>query len=925
MFLHEGMTLADRYVILRALGSGGMGAAHLVEDQRLNRRCVIKEMHSLDAARQSQFEREAQLLASLRHPNLPEVYSYFIYQEHPFIVMEYVEGQTLDQLQAQRSKPFDIPDVLHWAQGLLAALRYMHEHRPPVIHRDIKPQNVCVTPKNEAVLLDFGIARPLDDTRTRTSAQAWSHNYAPIEQYRVDGLRHIPSAQRYLKGLRGEGYRTGPYTDIYGVSATLYFALTQLPPPDAAMRVLEDELRPPQEINPQVPDFVADAIMRALRIHPGDRFQSAAEMLNALKTPGDNDSSVESRTQAAPEGLLWTVIGALRQHVLALGIGTCLVLLVLTGALILFGPGKGKTNQPLGTKTATLALVADLTESPTITFKPTDIAIPTTTPRPPPTAAPASTTTSTLTATPLPTPCSFDFAANAEQLNIYAAPGENYAVLGMVRRGDRLLVIGRLDDGTWWQVDFFGFEGWIPAQPVGIEVNPADLPPVVPPVLATITPTPTPTRTPTPTPECAILPLGEFDAVWREELTRAHLGCPFEQEHLTGSARAAFQNGFMYWREDRLLIYVFYNDGRWQEFEDTWQSPQPDSQGYTPPPGLMEPIRGFGKVWREQLEGPEAAIGWATEHEIGGDTLIEDFERGVILKIDSTVYLLYRDGMTWQPYSPGIGIPAKPPPSSRQIVFVSDRDGNREIYVMNPDGSDQRRLTHHPSEDDLPAVSPDGHQIAFQSQRDGNWEVYTMNLEGGNLQRVTDDPSTDRLPNWSPDGQWLIFGSDRDGDFDLYVIRPDGTGLRQLTDDAWHDGHVSWSQNGLIALNSDRDDYTTEEIFTIKADGSDRRQLTHNTVNDWSPNWSPDGRTIIFLSRRAGDPDIYLMDADGGNPRLLHDSPDYEWGAVFSPDGQWIAFTSDQSGDYQVYAMQADGGGVVRLTDQGGWYPSWVP
>ena len=200
-----------------------------------------------------------------------------------------------------------------------------------------------------------------------------------------------------------------------------------------------------------------------------------------------------------------------------------------------------------------------------------------------------------------------------------------------------------------------------------------------------------------------------------------------------------------------------------------------------------------------------------------------------------------------------------------------------------------------------------------------------MNLEGGNLQRVTDDPSTDRLPNWSPDSQWLIFSSDRDGDFDLYIIRPDGTDLRQMTDDAWHDGHVSWSQNGLIALNSDRDDYTTEEIFTIKVDGSDRRQLTHNTVNDWSPNWSPDGRTIIFLSRRAGDPDIYLMDADGGNPRLLHDSPDYEWGAVFSPDGQWIAFTSDQSGDYQVYAMQADGGGVVRLTDQGGWYPSWVP
>jgi Tol biopolymer transport system component len=381
----------------------------------------------------------------------------------------------------------------------------------------------------------------------------------------------------------------------------------------------------------------------------------------------------------------------------------------------------------------------------------------------------------------------------------------------------------------------------------------------------------------------------------------------------------------MYWREDRRRIYALYHSGHWQEFEENWTPDQPADGGYDPPSGLLEPIRGFGKVWREQLGGPEAAIGWATEHEKGGETTIEDFERGVILKIDSTIYLLYRDSMTWQRYSPGIGVPVAPVQSNGRLVFASERDGNGEIYIMNRDGSDQRRLTQHPADDDLPAVSPDGQWIAFQSQRDGDWEIYVMNLDGSGLRRVTNDPGTDRLANWSPDSQWLIFSSDRDGAYELYAIRPEGTELQRLTDDDWYDGHASWSKNGLIVLNSGHDDPTTWEIVVMAADGGQRRQLTDNDVNDWSPNWSPDGQAIVFISRRDGDPAIFLMNADGENPRRLYDSPGYEWGAFFAPDGHSIAFTSDQTGEHEIYVMSIDGSNVVRLTDQGGWYPSWAP
>jgi serine/threonine protein kinase len=277
------MTLANRYVVLRALGEGGMGAAYLVEDRRLGRHCVIKEVLTHDTNSRHQFEREAQLLANLHHPNLPTVYDYFFEGDRPYLVMQYVEGTTLDRLAEDRSGPFEVHDVLKWARDLLEALRYMHAHDPPVIHRDIKPQNVCITPEGKAVLLDFGIARRLDESRTSTAAQAFTHGYAPIEQYPEETVKHMPSVQGYVRTIHAEGIRTGPYTDIYGLGATLYYALTLFPPPDAGLRVLGEELRPVQDENPDIPDFLADAVMKALALHPRERFQSAAEMLEALQ------------------------------------------------------------------------------------------------------------------------------------------------------------------------------------------------------------------------------------------------------------------------------------------------------------------------------------------------------------------------------------------------------------------------------------------------------------------------------------------------------------------------------------------------------------------------------------------------------------------------------------------------------------------
>ena len=281
MSLSETKILDNRYRVLRPLGEGGMGAAYLVEDQRLGRQCVAKASVLHDTAYREQFEQEARMLAALNHPNLPEVYDYFFDGGTPYLVMQQVAGATLDRLKEGRSALFEVDEVLRWANDLLDALIYLHCQDPPIIHRDIKPPNVCITPEGKAVLLDFGIARRLDQTSTRSGAQLHSMHYSPIEQYPAESSYEL--LQRFLGELKAEGIHTGCYSDVYSLGATLYFSLTLLDPPDACWRKIEEGLRPVNEINPDVPAFLAEALDRALAIDPRERCQTAAELKQMLQ------------------------------------------------------------------------------------------------------------------------------------------------------------------------------------------------------------------------------------------------------------------------------------------------------------------------------------------------------------------------------------------------------------------------------------------------------------------------------------------------------------------------------------------------------------------------------------------------------------------------------------------------------------------
>jgi Tol biopolymer transport system component len=253
------------------------------------------------------------------------------------------------------------------------------------------------------------------------------------------------------------------------------------------------------------------------------------------------------------------------------------------------------------------------------------------------------------------------------------------------------------------------------------------------------------------------------------------------------------------------------------------------------------------------------------------------------------------------------------PGQNGRIAFASSRDGNAEIYVSNPDGGGQTRLTTQQATDVDPAWSPDGNRIVFTSNRSGNDDIFLMNGGGGGETRLTTDSASDVNPTWSPGARNIVFASSRDGNAEIYVMNEDGSGQTRLTNHPAPDAVPAWSPDGSrIAFTSARDG--NYEIYVMNVDGANPTRLTSTPGADTSPAWSPDGRSIAFASDRDGNYEIYVMTAAGESETRLTRNLEIDLDPTWSPDGERIAFTSNRDGNYEIYVMGADGSGVGRLT-----------
>jgi outer membrane protein assembly factor BamB/tRNA A-37 threonylcarbamoyl transferase component Bud32 len=282
--LQAGLTLEDRYLIQGVLGIGGMGAVYRARDMHFPnvvKVVAVKEMvnRAMDPVVRStivrNFEREANLLASLDHRAIPRIYDYFTINERSYLVLEFINGSDLEVLINSSNDFLPEERVLRWTLELCDVLNYLHTHKPEtIIFRDMKPSNVMINTQDHAVLVDFGIAKQFQAGQKGT--MIGTEGYSPPEQYRGDAT---------------------PLADIYSLGATLHHALTRrdprLEPPFSFAE------RPIRQINPNVSTELEEIINKALQYNPGDRFSSAMEMKDALMNLAQNSGILSAVSSPA--------------------------------------------------------------------------------------------------------------------------------------------------------------------------------------------------------------------------------------------------------------------------------------------------------------------------------------------------------------------------------------------------------------------------------------------------------------------------------------------------------------------------------------------------------------------------------------------------------------------------------------------------
>ena len=304
-----------RYVVEKVLGVGGFGITYYVRHKELGSYCAIKEMfldgkcaraydrktvelQGLDGSfydkLRKSFVAEARILTRLHNPHIVKVFDIFDENNTSYMVMEFVSGKTLQELVKQKGKiPFD--DAINIMGQLSEAVAAIHKEN--VLHRDIKPDNIILTPENNVVLIDFGAAREFVQNQTQRHTVILTPGFAPIEQYSDTGRR-------------------GNYTDIYAMGGVFYYLLTGVVPKDATKRAMEI-MASPKELDPAIPKTISDTIMKAMAFRPEDRYQTVDAFMTDLikreddKTTGVSEPREVGKKQRNPKWIALIVVGGL--------------------------------------------------------------------------------------------------------------------------------------------------------------------------------------------------------------------------------------------------------------------------------------------------------------------------------------------------------------------------------------------------------------------------------------------------------------------------------------------------------------------------------------------------------------------------------------------------------------------------------------
>jgi serine/threonine-protein kinase len=926
------------YRLVGVIGHGGMGAVYLAEraDDQYRKRVALKLLPgwgARDEHRVRRFLEERQILAGLEHPDIARLLDGGVTTDGlPWFAMEYIEGEPIDRYCDARS--LSIEPRLDLFCRVCTAVQYAH--RNLIVHRDLKPANILVSGDGAVKLLDFGIAKLLggdgasaSDALTQTGERVMTPLYASPEQ------------------VRGDPVSTA--SDVYALGVLLYellagrhpYRLSTRRPHDVARAVLEQEPERPSatvlhagaatdgegtgttlEQAAKARQNTQSKLCRRLR---GDL---DAICLKAMeKDPRHRYGSVEQLEAdvrrhlaglpitARPANRLYRARKFLRRHRVGAVVTGGVTLLVLGFTVITM-------VQSLRIRAQAERIAAEQSKAATVENHLANVFR---------TSIPSPAEGRGVTAREV-----LDSSAARAERDLSGQPGMLARVLTELGRVYREL--GFSDRARDLLEASVALQRRSPDEPLALAST--------------------------------LLALGEV-LLEQRELQRAEGAY---QEALELRRKALDSSHGQVARTLNGLSALRLAQGRFGEAETLSRRALEIDREQTGDNRLdvAQSLRAVGRAlmaggrYAEAAEHCNAALSLLRERlpeehlEVagtildlaqarrgnGGNTAADSLLRyGLALQRRAAAAATLALSWDSAPLS-RLAAPASSPQPGRtftsKIVFESDRDrpdavgalGHHEIYIMNPDGSDQRRLTHSNGRVSAPALSPDGRRIAFSGQWGGIHEIFVVSASGGEPVRVTNMSALGLgagWPTWAPDGERLAFSSLGQGG-DVYVINADGTGLRNLTRHPAPDSRPEWSPSGgRIAFLSRRDQ--TREIYVMNEDGTEPVRLTFNADSKssraWAPSpaWSPDGRKIAFTSDRDGNREIYVMNADGtGLTRLTNDDVDDE-NPSWSPHGNQVAFNRRVLGHHQIFVMNADGSAPTRLTELSpavaNIFPSW--